>query len=77
MEKIKAVGYCRVSTEEQAREGISLDNQQDKVRAYTTVKDLDLVDIVIDAGVSAKDLKREGLQRVLSILQSGEVGGSS
>jgi len=72
MEKIKAVAYCRVSTEEQVREGISLDNQQDKVRAYATVKDLDLVDIVIDAGVSAKDLKREGLQRVLSILQSGE-----
>ena len=55
MEKIKAVGYCRVSTEEQAREEISLDNQQDKVRAYATVKDLDLVDIVIDAGISAKD----------------------
>jgi len=72
MEKIKAVAYCRVSTEEQAKEGISLDNQQDKVRAYATVKDLDLVDIVIDAGVSAKDLKREGLQRVLSMLQSKE-----
>jgi len=72
MDKIKAVAYCRVSTEEQAREGISLDNQQDKVRAYATVKDLDLVDIVTDAGISAKDLKRKGLQRVLSMLQSGE-----
>lgn len=72
MENIKAVAYCRVSTEEQAREGISLDNQQDKVRAYATVKDLELVEIITDAGISAKDLKREGLQRVLSMLQSGE-----
>jgi len=72
MDKIKAVAYCRVSTEEQAREGISLDNQQDKVRAYATVKDLDLVEIITDAGISAKDLKREGLQRVLSMLHSGE-----
>jgi len=71
MDKIKAVAYCRV-TEEQAREGISLDNQQDKVRAYATVKDLDLVDIVTDAGISAKDLKREGLQRILSMLQCGD-----
>ena len=59
MDKIKAIAYCRVSTEEQVREGISLDNQREKIKAYTTVKDLDLVEIVTDAGISAKDLKRE------------------
>lgn len=29
---MKAVGYIRVSTEEQAREGISLEVQEDKVK---------------------------------------------
>jgi DNA invertase Pin-like site-specific DNA recombinase len=29
-----AVGYVRVSTEDQAKEGISLDYQKSKIRAY-------------------------------------------
>ena len=32
--KMKAVGYIRVSIEEQAREGISLEVQEDKVEKY-------------------------------------------
>jgi DNA invertase Pin-like site-specific DNA recombinase len=30
---MKAVGYIRVSTEDQAREGVSLDNQKAKIKA--------------------------------------------
>ena len=29
---MKAIGYIRVSTQEQAREGINLDAQEDKIR---------------------------------------------
>ena len=69
---MKAIGYIRVSTEDQAKEGVSLDNQEEKIKAYATVKDLDLVDIIIDAGISAKDLEREGIRKVLGILQDGK-----
>ena len=31
---MKAIGYVRVSTEEQAREGISLENQKVKIQTY-------------------------------------------
>jgi site-specific DNA recombinase len=66
---MKAIGYIRVSTEDQAREGVSLDNQAEKIKAYAIVKDLDLLDVIVDAGISAKDLDREGMQRVLGLLQ--------
>lgn len=69
---MKAIAYVRVSTEEQAREGVSLAAQEAKIRAYAELYDLELVDVVIDAGVSAKTLKRPGLQQALAALESGE-----
>lgn len=50
---ITAVAYVRVSTEEQAAEGVSVDAQIAAVRAYANLRGLDLVDVVVDAGVSA------------------------
>lgn len=48
-----AVGYARVSTEEQAREGVSLDAQTEKLQAYCTLHGLTLATIYRDEGVSA------------------------
>jgi site-specific DNA recombinase len=59
---MRAIGYVRVSTEEQAREGISLENQKAKIAAYCELNDLSLVDIIEDPGKSGKDLNREGIQ---------------
>jgi site-specific DNA recombinase len=67
----KAIGYIRVSTQEQATHGYSLDAQTAKLQAYASLYDIELIDIVVDAGVSAKSLKREGLQRVLQTLDNG------
>ena len=66
---MKAIGYVRVSTEEQAREGISLDNQKTKIEAYCELNDLELVEIVEDAGKSGKDLNREGIQSLLNSIK--------
>ena len=66
----KAIGYVRVSTQEQATHGYSLDAQIDKIKAYASLYDINLIDIVIDGGVSAKSLNREGLQNVLQMLDS-------
>lgn len=72
---MKAIGYVRVSTEEQAREGVSIAAQEAKLRAYASLYDLELVDVVIDAGVSAKSLDRPGLQAALARIDAGEAEG--
>lgn len=43
---IKAIGYVRVSTDEQAREGISIEAQQEGIKALATAKGWDLIEIV-------------------------------
>ncbi len=70
---MKAIGYIRVSTEDQAREGVSLDNQRAKIRAYAELKDLELLDIIEDAGLSAKNLNRPGAREVLRLAKAGEI----
>jgi site-specific DNA recombinase len=67
------VGYARVSTEDQAREGVSLIAQEAKIDAYATMKDWTLLGIIRDEGVSAKILKCPGLERVLARVEAGEV----
>jgi site-specific DNA recombinase len=68
---MKAVGYIRVSTEEQSREGISLEMQAAKIRQYVELNDLNLVEILEDAGISGKSIKaRPGIQEVLSLVKT-------
>lgn len=69
---MKAIGYIRVSTEDQAREGISLDNQESKVRAYADLHGLELVEVIRDEGVSGKSLERSGFERLQGILDAGK-----
>lgn len=68
----RAVAYVRVSTEKQADAGQSLEAQQAKVTAYAGLYDLELVEVVVDAGASAKTLDRPGLTRALAMLKSGK-----
>jgi site-specific DNA recombinase len=70
---MRTVAYLRVSTQEQAREGISLDNQREKVRAYCALHDLELVEVIEDQGQSAKDLKRPGMQRLMGLITDRKV----
>jgi site-specific DNA recombinase len=66
---LRIVGYCRTSTD---RQEISLADQERKLRAYIEAHDgYELVDLVA-AHESAASLKRDGLQRALAILGSGE-----
>jgi DNA invertase Pin-like site-specific DNA recombinase len=48
----QAVAYIRVSTEEQSQEGVSLEAQEKSLRAYCTMRGLELTEVVCDAGVS-------------------------
>lgn len=69
---MKAIGYIRVSTTEQAEEGISLAAQAAKIRAYCELNDLELIAILEDAGKTGKNTQRAGLQKALSLLETGE-----
>jgi len=62
---MKAIGYIRVSTDEQAREGLSLEAQEEKVRAYAIAKGWRLCGIIKDEK-SAKDLNRPGIQQIIN-----------
>jgi len=65
----RAIGYIRVSTQGQVDDGVSLSAQKAKLEAYAALYELTLVDIIVDAGVSAKTLGRPGLQRALGMLR--------
>jgi DNA invertase Pin-like site-specific DNA recombinase len=69
-------GYVRVSSIEQARSGISLEDQQQQIRAYADANRLgDVAQIFVDAGVSggvALD-KREQGKRLLDHLAEGDI----
>lgn len=70
---MKAIGYVRVSTEEQAREGISLEAQQQMIETYARLKGLELTRVYVDAGVTTKIPleRRTGGAEFLSALESG------
>ena len=70
---MRAIGYVRVSTDKQADRGVSLEAQQEKVRAMATVHSAALAEVVVDAGESAKSLDRPGLERVLGMVRAGTI----
>jgi site-specific DNA recombinase len=71
---MKAIGYVRVSTEEQAREGISLVNQKVKIHAYCELHNFELETIIEDAGKSGKDINREGIQELIQKVKDRRIG---
>lgn len=74
---MKLLGYVRVSTDEQAREGLSLGQQPERLRAYCALHGHQLVDVIADEGVSASVplAKREGGRALLARLKAGEGQG--
>lgn len=71
------LGYVRVSTQEQADEGVSLEAQQVALGQYCKLRGLELADVVVDAGVSAgKPLaRRPGGAELVAAIRSGRVAG--
>lgn len=68
------VGYCRVSTEDQATNGVSLAAQRARIEAFALAMGHELDEIVVDEGQSAKTLLRTGLAEILSGVRSGAIG---
>lgn len=68
-EKIRAAGYVRVSTSQQAQ-GESLTEQTKKVERLAEYEGWDLVEVYEDAGRSGRNVDRPALQRMLGALDS-------
>ena len=70
-----AVAYVRVSTEDQATEGVSIEAQQAKLAAWCLVNDCELLATHIDAGLSGgRADNRPGLQAAIDqACKSGSV----
>jgi DNA invertase Pin-like site-specific DNA recombinase len=71
----KAVAYIRVSSDEQAEAGVSLDAQAAKLRAYSQVRGLELVEVISDPAVSGHTPlgERAGGRRLLGLVEAGTV----
>ena len=72
--KNRAGIYIRVSTEEQAREGFSLGEQEEKLRQLCKYKEFEVYKVYKDAGISAKDMEhRPQFQRMLEDMRAGKI----
>lgn len=71
-----AVGYVRVSTEEQRDSGLSLGAQRNAIEAFAKAQGYQLMDIIEDAAVSGvkEPATRPGFSRVMELAQAGAFG---
>ena len=74
MNKKNAAIYCRVSTEDQAREGYSLPEQQEKLKYLCKYREYNIYEVYEDAGISAKDMEhRPQFQKMLESVRDRKV----
>jgi len=71
-----AVGYIRVSTQEQAQEGVSLGAQKDKLKGYCKAMGIKLVEVFADEGISLPGISLPGIERFRPPPKRGGSGGS-
>lgn len=74
--RIRRVGlYGRVSTEEQALRGFSIEAQVDALKEYAKKNNMKIVDIYLDEGISGAKppLKRPALNRLLEDVKAGKI----
>lgn len=72
---MQAIGYVRVSTDEQKDHGVSLDNQKQRIQDYCKFQGFELAEIIEDGGVSAgKPLnQREGGKKLINRIKKDKI----
>ena len=72
---LRVAAYPRVSTEEQALRGYSIEAQIDALSEYATKNNMKIVDYYTDAGVSGSKpaFKRPGMSRLLEDVKAGKI----
>jgi len=74
-EIVRVALYIRVSTEEQAQHGLSVETQTNDLTDWANKEHMKIVDYYVDAGISArkKASKRPELQRMLQDIRDGKI----
>jgi site-specific DNA recombinase len=77
---VNVIGYIRVSTLGQVKEGYSLSYQEDEIKLYCEKQGWNLIETFIDAGISgakvdeeALEVEREGFQDMLTEISTSKV----
>ena len=68
-----AAGYIRVSSDEQAQHGISVDAQRQILQAWAVTRQLDDIVLYEDPGFSGKNTQRPALQRLIRDAHAGQI----
>ena len=71
----RVVGYVRVSTMAQVINGVSVQNQKEKIRQFCNDNGLDLIKIIEDLGRSGRSINREGYRTLQSMIRNREMDG--
>ena len=73
-DKIKNVAlYTRVSTEDQAMEGFSLDSQLERLKAYCMAREWQIFKEYVDAGFSGRNTKRPQYQQMFEDIDKWDI----
>lgn len=77
---MNVIGYIRVSTQGQVKDGYSLSYQHDEIEAYCETNGWNLIQVYIDAGISgakvdeeSMEIERDGFQDMLTGLSISQV----
>ncbi|KQL20506.1 recombinase family protein [Cytobacillus solani] len=62
---MRVAAYIRVSTQMQVEEGYSLSAQKERLKAFAFSQNWEIVQFYVDEGISAKDMERPELKRML------------
>ena len=63
---MKAFGYCRVSTTDQQDEGVSLNNQQERINAWAAANGHDLAGMYVEARSGGRADNRPELKKAMA-----------
>ena len=65
--------YARVSTQEQAKEGYSIEEQVERLKKYAESQGWKNVEVFVDPGFSGASLDRPAMKRLISDVEAGKV----
>lgn len=75
MKVIRAAGYIRVSTAEQAQRGLSLETQEAEIRLYARAHNMVLTEIYVDKGITARKQlnRREAFTKMMEAVDGNRI----
>ncbi len=65
--------YCRVSTQEQAREGYSIEEQVERLTKYAESQGWLNYEVYVDPGFSGASMNRPALQKLIADVENGRI----